>query len=629
MIKDPRPARGWFLGLAAILWLATCRLPTVIGGSSPPEMVLTPIATLVPIPSATARETVVGPAGTLAIAPPESEELALYDLLELDLQTDIPTSNPFDPDELEIRVKFTSPSGKEVDVGAFWYQAFDPKGWKRVGEPGWKARFTPTEMGAWTAVARIPSRGLESAAVHLRVTRSANHGFVRVHPANPRYFAFDDGSFFFPIGLNMGWWSGAGDALTDYKKWLTPFAANGGNTIRVWMASWSFGLEWDDTPLGDYENRLRQAWLLDQAFRMADERDVYVILVLLNACDFSEWTGCQWRSNPYKATQGGPLGTPGEFATDPVARAYFQRRLNYIVNRWGYSPNLLAWEWWNEVNLSAIPDEALVPWLQEMTSYLRSRDVNRHMTTNSYAIRYLSPIWQMPEIDVIQRHEYADQVRSTDRDLAARAPDDFRILSESAPPKPILLGEFGYAAAAYGDDVERTGIHFHNGIWATTFAGYAGSGMYWYWDVYIEANRLWSHYRGLQRFLDGVDLTRYQPFAPLEISGSDGGPAQAVGLGLRGDHVLVWLRSNAYTVQASIDAQQRGEADPFLYSPAPVRNLTLTLKDMDGGTYIVRWYDPQSGKWLDEVAVTAEGGALSIPVPEFRRDLAARIVPSP
>ncbi len=99
-------------------------------------------------------------------------------------------------------------------------------------------------------------------------------------------------------------------------------------------------------------------------------------------------------------------------------------------------------------------------------------------------------------------------------------------------------------------------------------------------------------------------------------------------LGLRGEDILVWLRSDAYTVQASVDAQQRGEASPFAYVPPLVRGLTLTLGDMEG-EYLVRWYDPQSGKWLDEGAVTAQGGALSIPVPEFRRDLAAVIAPGP
>jgi hypothetical protein len=617
------------IAVAAVLWLRACGpLPDSVGTSGP-EWTPTPVAPVSPIAPATPEETPPGPAGPLAIGPLPSDEIGRYDLLELDVQTDIQVANPFDPEELDIRVEFTSPSGEKSEIGAFWYREYQRPGILGRGPPSWKARFTPTEVGSWTAVARVPARGLESEPVRFRVTPSDKLGFVRVNPDDPRYLAFDDGSFFFPIGQNMGWWTGAGDAISDYTKWMDPFAANGGNAIRVWMAEWSFGIEWNDTGLGDYSNRLGKAWLLDEIFRMAEERGVYVVLVLLNCADYNNWQTNGWNGNPYNAARGGPLARPQAIVTDPEARAYFQRRLNYIVNRWGYSPNLLAWEWWNEVNLAGIPDEALIPWLQEMTAYLRERDVNRHLTTNSYAILDLSPIWQLPELDIIQKHEYASQVSALNLDLGDRAAPDLRLLAESAPPKPILLGEFGYGGEDYGDTVaDKTGIHLHNGIWATTFAGYAGSGMYWFWDIYVEPYRLWYHFRGLERFLEGEDLAGYQTFSPLQITRAQGEPGPAVGLGLRGEKVLVWLRSDAYTVQASLDAQQRGKATPLAYIPPLVRGLTLTLEDMQGD-YIVQWYDPHGGRWLEELTVTVQGGALSIPIPEFRRDLAAKIVRAP
>jgi hypothetical protein len=627
----PRPSglRRACLTVAGLsmLWLAACAPVIPNFGPTRTPSSLIPLATLVPLPSPTARHTAVGETGRLAIASLAGEEVGLYEQLELEIQTDIVPANPFDPQELDIRVKFTCDSGTTVDIGAFWYQEYDARGVRPVGEPGWRARFTPTETGSWTAVAQVPDRGLQSAPLTFRVLPSDKPGFVRVHPQNPSYFAFDNGDFFFPIGLNMAWWSGAGDALTDYRKWMNPFAANGGNAIRVWMAEWSFGLEWNDTPLGDYTNRLRRAWLLDQIFDMAEERDIYVVLVLLNCADFNDWQTNGWSGNPYNAAQGGPLDSPEQFVTDPTARALLQRRLNYIVNRWGYATHLLAWEWWNEVNLAPFSDEMLMPWLQEMTAYLRARDVNRHLTTNSYAIRDISPIWNLPELDIIQKHEYAHQISSADRDLAERAASDLARLAASAPPKPILLGEFGYGTEGYGNDVDKTGIHLHNGIWATTFVGYAGSGMYWFWDVYIEAYQSWRHFRGLDRFLADVDLTRYQPFSPLDITGPGGAPGEAVGLGLRGDDILIWLRSDAYTVQAAVAAWEgAGSPSGFSYSPPLVKGQAITLQDMRDGVYTINWFDPQSAAWLEAAEVTAQGGRLSIPIPDFRRDLAARIV---
>jgi hypothetical protein len=235
----------------------------------------------------------------------------------------------------------------------------------------------------------------------------------------------------------------------------------------------------------------------------------------------------------------------------------------------------------------------------------------------------------LPEMDIIQKHEYAQQIKSTNKDLTGRASADFTRLARSAPAKPILLGEFGYGTEGYGNDVDRTGIHLHNGIWATTFVGYAGSGMYWYWDVYVEAYRAWHHFQGLNLFLKDVDLRQYQPFSPLEVRGPSGGPGQAAGLGLRGDDVLIWLRSDGYTVQAATTAwEAAGSPAYFSYLPPMIKGQTLSLYEMKDGEYIVHWFDPQFAVWMSPVAVTAQRGRLSIPIPDFNNDLAARIVPN-
>ena len=159
-------------------------------------------------------------------------------------------------------------------------------------------RITPTEIGTWQAQAILDGE-IQSASITFEVTPSGTPGFVRVHPENPRYLAFDDGTLFTPIGSNIAWWNS--DPLTDYVRWLDHFTANGGNTIRVWMASWAFGIEWSDTPLGDYANRQYKAWLLDQLFQMAADRGIYIILALNNHGQFSTTVNPEWARNPYNA----------------------------------------------------------------------------------------------------------------------------------------------------------------------------------------------------------------------------------------------------------------------------------------------------------------------------------------
>jgi hypothetical protein len=632
----------WVVASLALLWLGACEPTNKVVSSPSPEGLFTPETTSVPNPSQTKiaipslmptsaaaiTETATQPVERLTISSQMPLEIGLYELIELEVKTDIIPVNPFDPDELDIRVEFTSPEGEKEEIGAFWYQEYDASGKRTVGKPGWRARFSPTETGEWSAMAKIPTQSLESAALKFMVMPSDNPGFVRINPSNPRYFAFDDGSFFFPIGLNMAWWSGAGDALMDYKKWMNPFYLNGGNAIRVWMADWSFAIEWSNTPLGDYRNRLKQAWLLDQIFNIADERDIYIMLVLFNCGDFNNWQTNGWNRNPYNAELGGPLDFPNQFVSDPTARALVQRRVNYIINRWGYSSHLLAWEWWNEVNLAPFSDEALLPWFTEMTAYLKERDVNQHLVTNSYAISHTSPSWSLPEMEIIQKHEYALQENTMNKDLAERAATGFNELAMSAPPKPILLGEFGYGNEGYGDEVDKFGIHLHNGIWATTFVGYAGSGWYWWWDVYVEKYNLWYHFNGLSQFLEGINLSEYQPFSPLKISNAGGNPGEAAGLGLRGEDMLIWLRSDDYTVQAATTASEAlGPATLFYYIPPMMQGMMLTLEDMEQGKYMIQWYEPQFSSWLEPIEVRAQNGRLSLPIPDFRYDMAARITP--
>jgi hypothetical protein len=58
-----------------------------------------------------------------------------------------------------------------------------------------------------------------------------------------------------------------------------------------------------------------------------------------------------------------------------------------------------------------------------------------------------------------------------------------------------------------------------------------------------------------------------------------------------------------------------------------VAGLNLTLNNVLDGVYQVCWFDPQTGEEVSASAVTAKNGTLIVPVPEFQRDLAAKIGP--
>jgi hypothetical protein len=516
-------------------------------------------------------------------------------------------------------------------VGGFWYQEYAPDGLHTQGDPGWRARFTPQVSGEWRVSALVQPSGLPSSEMRFTVAENAAPGFVHVDPAHRRYFAYQDGSRFLPVGVNMGWWND--DPIEDYTRWLDHFAANGGNTIRVWMANWAFALEWNDTTLGDYRPRLKQAWLLDELLRLAGERGVKVILVLNHHGQFSNTVNPQWQENPYNAALGGPLATPEQFVSDPTAMALFQRRLRYIIDRWGASPNLLAWEWWNEYNFTPIDDEQMKPWLETMGAYLSSHDPYHHPLTISGPAGADSPIWQLPSIDFVSVHIY------TTEDPLFVATELEEEYAPAVPDKPLLLAEYGFATGTEGvDSFDQTGIHFHNGLWAALFSGHAGTGMYWWWDTYIEPLNLWQHYAGLTNFLATVDPAEFTP-GKAKIMAEEGKSPGAEGLLLEAaDKRLLWVRSKQYTAAAANEAydmairaaiRSKQKLESYTYTPTPVQGHSVEFIDIDDGAYEVHWYDPQSGTWGDVVRVQAENGTILLPLPAFSQDIAAEIRPVP
>ncbi|HEY3340508.1 MAG TPA: DUF5060 domain-containing protein, partial [Anaerolineae bacterium] len=401
--------------------------------------------------------------------------LAQYDLLELDIDTNQSADNPFDPDQIAIDIAFTAPTGEQTNVPAFFYQSFDPRTQQPIWPQSWKARFTPTREGSWTARATLktPSVTVQSAPIQFDVTPAVSRGFVRISTEDKRYLGFDNGESYFPVGLNLGW--GHANPLQDYQRWLDALQANHASVTRIWMSSWAFGIEWADSGLGRY--KLDKAWQLDQVMQMAQSRDISVILVLINHGAFNVTVNPEWASNPYNAELGGPCQEPVDFATNPVAQKLFQKRLRYIAARWGYATNLLAWEWWNEVDLTPIGElNVLRPWLATMTPYLRSVDPYHHLTSISYASISDARTIDLPEIDVQQYHEYSANDPRTNMPRAYARLTGF---GSGPASRPFLYTEFGASSSAEQPTrFDNEGIQFHNGLWASAFSGFASAAMY-------------------------------------------------------------------------------------------------------------------------------------------------------
>jgi hypothetical protein len=521
---------------------------------------------------------------------------------------EVPPVNPFDPDEIDVRAEFVTPGGKTLEVLAFWYQGFERElvnGRERLtatGEPCFRVRFTPTRPGRWRWrwVIRAGGETTTLPFEQLRVEPAKGRGFVRVSKRDPRYLAFDDGSPFFAVGENTGWYDARGTYA--YDDWFARLAEQGANFARVWMSSWAFGIEWSDTGLGDYTRRLDRAWQLDRVLEEAERRGIYVMIALLNHGAFATFLNTEWAANPYNAANGGPLATPAAFFTDPVARRTFERRLRYVVARWGWSTHVQAWELWNEVDLTdGYKPPVVAAWHADMAALLRALDPYDHLVTSSDAFYVNHPnVWRDGGLDFTQLHFYADILpRFAD---VSRTVVDFTANRLAATGAPVLFGELGVDSRGPAETraADPEGIGVHDGLWAGVVSGGFGTAMTWWWDnlIALEPDRYYPMFGAVARFVAGIrwDRERFTP-ATIEV-GSPSRPLRAYGLRGR-KRLLLWIKDDAFQ----------------WHSPEPVEIADATL-EVDG-RWCGRWYDPWTGAWLGSVQLRGQ-----VSVPAFARDLA-------
>jgi hypothetical protein len=533
-----------------------------------------------------------------------------WDRFEADYTPARAPANPFDPAEIDVRAVVTPPRRASFEVPAFWFQDYTralvngrevltPK-----GTPHFKVRFTPDTAGRWRWhwVIRTGGTTTVSEDQYLRVQRAPGRGFLRTSTRDSRYLAFDNGEPYFAVGENTGWYDARGTYA--YDDWFERLADQGANFGRIWMSSWAFGVEWNDTGLGDYTERLDRAWQLDRVLDEAERRDIYVMFALLNHGAFSTVFNGEWDANPYNAANRGPLATPAEFFTNAEARALFERRLRYVVARWGWSTRVQSWELWNEVDLTdGYNSNAITTWHAHMAGVLRALDPNDHLVTSSHAVFASDPnVWNNGGLDFTQLHFYANTIPPFSN--LAKTVTTWTNDRWQATHKPVLFGELGVDSRGPAETKanDPQGIGVHDGLWAGPFSGGFGTAMPWWWDNLIatEPARYYPMFGSVARFVDGVAWDR-EGFLPEQRAATASGRPVAA-YALRGDNtLLLWVRDDAF--------QWNAPNDPLIV------NAHLAF----GGRWCGSWYDTWTGKWLQRAVVRD-----AISVPPFRRDIAFR-----
>lgn len=532
------------------------------------------------------------------MALPSGSRAATFARIEAAFEIPGLVSDPFDYEATDVRVRIVRAGGSGgsgpavVTLPAF----FD-------GGSTWRVRHTPSAPGRYQIEAVTLNgqalSGLRFSPRSWLVGGASKPGFVRLDRRDARFLAFENGARYFPIGHNQAWRS---SELPDIPALFAKMGGAGENWSRVWMNHWdNKNLDWPSSgKLGQLNLDVARRW--DSIVQAGEQSGIAFQMVFQHHGQYSTTVNPNWNDNPYSAKNGGFLPKPEEFFTDARARALTRRKLRYAVARWGYSPSILAWELWNEVQFTDAARAGqwgpIADWHHQMAAFLRAQDSYRHLITTSSSDSVPAPVWEA--MDFYQEHAYPSDLMSAMRSASPRA---------LRSGKPFFVGEFGPSNLR-----DEAGVFAHAGLWAGLMSGASGAPQYWFWDA-VEKGDFYGHFRAASRFVAASGLGSRLPLrqttpavATSTRSNLTFGPGGGWGT----------ARQDAFVVEPQGAPEGMGALPSFLQGQAhremSPRPLSFRVHFVQPGRFVVR---------LDTIAKSGARVRLSVDGKLTERDFPA------
>jgi len=385
--------------------------------------------------------------------------------------------------------------------------------------------------------------------------------------------------------------------------------------VEVWSAAWSLGLEWTPRMPGYHgigQFNTLNAWAFDTVLDLAERHGIRINFVVHNHGKFGAQHDGEWEFSPFNVKNGGYLTLPDEYFSDPRAMKSFRQLMRYIVARWGYSPNIFAWELWSELDLAGSKKDnhrlpAVVDWHKLMARSIKDMDPYDHLITTHVSSDYTvqnRDIIALPDIDFAAVDAYHGN------------PDPVHIVSlmastaqfNNALGKPVIITEFGGAWSA--QTVKHLEDALHAALWASPAVPLGATPMFWWWQLVDEEN-FYPIFAGVSRFMEGEDRRGTNLAANTPQLRLDDAPAPGLAVQcLKGkDRAFGWIYRTDFSA-----------ADP---NAEPSKTgVTLRLDAMAPGKFVVEFWDTIAGKAVAQLSVRSKDGVLAVAVPAFARDIA-------
>lgn len=509
-----------------------------------------------------------------------------YQKTEWDIRLISSWQNPYLQEDAALDMRIIAPSGKKLTLPCYY----------ESGESGatslWKARFTPQEAGKYTCSFEFSKAGkviYTSKTQKFSSKASGKDGIL--HMAGNWIFKFDSGKPFRGIGENLAWESRDRDDSKffeglhenpkyNYDYMVPALASHGGNFFRTWICSWNLPIDWKNgfnskryTSTEKYYNP-SAIERMDHLIELCDSLGVHIMLTL--------------GPGAYHQREGGFARSAGDFFVNPQSKTRYKNRLRYIIARWGYSPAIGAWEFFNEVDNVQFSDknnpispESIVAWHDEMSAYLKHTDPYGHPATTSISHREIKGLNSLPNIDFNQKHIYKN----------TKGIPEAIVKYENEFHKPYVIGEYSYEwdwSKNFDDFAPQMDSDFKRGLWYGLFSPTPILPLSWWWEYFD--NRGTDAYLSRVKEISGEMLEAGKgSFSPLRVSATDSAEVMGVRCGRK-----IFI---------------------YAYNPSrSVKNIMISFPESEKNSWQYTPFDCESGKRLATVTtVEADGNLLRIP----------------
>lgn len=489
-------------------------------------------------------------------------------------------------------------------------------------------RFNPTTAGDHRVIMKLSIEGKTVETITTTVNVVENNeekrGVIKVDTTNNRTLIDENNNTFISNGMNHAWYTSSSRGAYDYDVWFADSSANNINTTRIWMADWGMTMRNSN----EYNNFSKStgADRIDHILQQAEENNIYIQLTLNHHGQFTEYTNTVWSNNAYNTKNGGMLDKPYDFFSNEEAKAAYKNELMYIIARYGYSDNILAWELFNEVDYTyhvdysnKIPvigdqlEQDVKNWHEEMGEFIKDNDTYGHMVTTSYKAS-TGPAFELEVIDYTNIHNYgfyetSGYWKNDVNSLLDQMPKEASTTTNKYN-KPVFHSEVGvnYENGPLTAKEDPNALSIHQSLYAGFLGGGIGGGMQWWWDSWIHPNDLYSKYSGAAQYANMLDLTGSDYTAVTHGSSTVTSSS--------GDlHMFGYLfedRSYGYVYDSNYNHWSTNSNNMTSQS------LVLSIAT---GDYTIQYFEPQTNKLLSTSDVSSSNGKLTLNLPTFNNEI--------